>query len=180
MTTKLAYSEMKVLVTGASSGIGKGTVLYLAEKGVAAICLFARRPEPLDELAAELKESYPNVQTLVVAGDASSADDNKRAVDAAVAAFGGLTGAFINAGVYQGGMPLVDTPDAVVDEVINVYVHVWFLCYHFRVRVLLYLFMCRSYEMHCDAVNFVITIFCFLLTWGFALLFYCLFVISAT
>jgi NADP-dependent 3-hydroxy acid dehydrogenase YdfG len=128
-TAKLAYyGEMKVLITGASSGIGKATALYLAENGVAAICLFARRPERLDELAQELKETYPYVKTLVVAGDASNAADNKRAVDEAVAAFGGLTAAFINAGVYHGSMPLTETPDAVVEEIIDVYVcAVWHL-----------------------------------------------------
>jgi NAD(P)-dependent dehydrogenase (short-subunit alcohol dehydrogenase family) len=114
MTTKLAFNEMKVLITGASAGMGKATALYLAKQGVTCIALFARRNEPLEDLAKELRDLYPNIKTLV------SADDNKSAVDQAVATFDGLTGAFINAGVYLGGMPLTETTDAVVDEVINV------------------------------------------------------------
>ena len=47
------------MYTGASSGMGKATALYLAQKGtVQALTLFARRKDPLDELAAELQKNY--------------------------------------------------------------------------------------------------------------------------
>ena len=71
-----------VLINGASSGMGRATALYLAQKGVTkALTLFARRQEPLHELAAALKKEHPDLKTLVVTGDAASAADNQRAVE---------------------------------------------------------------------------------------------------
>jgi NADP-dependent 3-hydroxy acid dehydrogenase YdfG len=113
-------STKVILITGASSGIGKATAIYLAEKGIAtALTLFARRQEPLDKTAQELKTRFPKIQTLVVPGDASIAVDNQRAVDLSVATFGGLHGMFINAGVFKGHKSLVETSDKDIDTLLN-------------------------------------------------------------
>jgi len=91
------YTDKIVLVTGASAGMGLATATFLASKGVKAITLMARRQDKLEQVEAVLNQAYPTVQTLVVAGDASQAQDNKRAVEETVAKFGGITSAFINA-----------------------------------------------------------------------------------
>jgi NADP-dependent 3-hydroxy acid dehydrogenase YdfG len=102
------------LITGASSGMGRDAAYYLAEKGVKGLTLVARRREVLDEVAADLAKLYPNVTTLTV-----GADDNKRAVEETVAKFGGIHGAFVNAGVYRGGATLAGVSDADIDAVID-------------------------------------------------------------
>eukprot|EP00538_Stauroneis_constricta_P001613 CAMPEP_0119565800 /NCGR_PEP_ID=MMETSP1352-20130426/31180_1 /TAXON_ID=265584 /ORGANISM="Stauroneis constricta, Strain CCMP1120" /LENGTH=99 /DNA_ID=CAMNT_0007614789 /DNA_START=48 /DNA_END=343 /DNA_ORIENTATION=- len=96
------YEAKVYLITGASSGMGKDAALYLASKKVKALTLFSRGKDRLDEVAAQIEKEFPQTKTLVVAGDASSADDNKRAVDETVAAFGGIHGAFVNAGIFRG------------------------------------------------------------------------------
>ena len=123
MSSKTESSPFKdkiVLVTGASSGMGKSAALYLAQKGVRAITLMARTQEKLEEVAAEIATTYPNVKTLVLAGDASKDEDNKAAVARTVDQFGGITGAFINAGIYRGGKPIEETDDAAINETLDV------------------------------------------------------------
>lgn len=107
------------LVTGASSGMGRDTAYLLAEKGVKGLTLVARRKDVLDEVAADLAKLYPNVQTLTVVGDVTSDSDNKRAVDETVAKFGGIHGAFVNAGTYRGGAKLPELSDEDMNIVID-------------------------------------------------------------
>jgi hypothetical protein len=114
-----SMDEKVFLVTGASSGMGRDTARLLAEKGVRGLTLVARRKDALDEVALELAKLYPTVKVLIVVGDVTSDSDNKRAVEATVAAFGGIHGAFVNAGTYRGGVPLTDISDTDIDTVID-------------------------------------------------------------
>src|SRR4029077_3412498 len=50
-----AVSGNVVIVTGASKGVGRGIALHLARSG-ATLVITARRPEALDETAAELEK----------------------------------------------------------------------------------------------------------------------------
>lgn len=63
------------IVTGASSGIGRATAHALAQAG-AAVVLYARRRERLEEVAAEITAQGGNA--LTVAGDAGHREDIDR------------------------------------------------------------------------------------------------------
>ncbi|CAB9527015.1 Diacetyl reductase [(S)-acetoin forming] [Seminavis robusta] len=100
--TNTSNKDKVILITGASAGIGLGTAQKLASEG-AILTLFARRGDKLLAAEKELKAAYPNVKTLAVVGDAAKEEDVKRAVEETVNAFGGIHGAFINAGIYRPG-----------------------------------------------------------------------------
>ncbi|MCA1770425.1 MAG: SDR family oxidoreductase [Halomonas sp.] len=57
-----------VVITGASSGIGRALALALAARGHS-LCLLARRPAPLEQLAEALRRQYPGHPVRVFAGD---------------------------------------------------------------------------------------------------------------
>jgi len=69
------FKNKIVLITGASSGIGKQSAIEFAKLG-ASVILIARRKEKLDELANELKKF--NVQTLALQCDVSDKEQVKR------------------------------------------------------------------------------------------------------
>ncbi|CAB0150785.1 putative oxidoreductase [Pseudidiomarina piscicola] len=82
-----------MLITGASSGIGKTTALTAAKAGFKLI-LTARRKQLLDELVADIGAE----QALGVAADAGSFDELKNVVDQGLEKFGQLDAVFANAG----------------------------------------------------------------------------------
>src|SRR5688572_33146740 len=81
-----------VLITGASSGIGKAAALAFAKDG-ARVVLAARSREKIDALAREIGPS-----ALAVSCDVRERSQVRAAVDAAVAKFGALHVAVANAG----------------------------------------------------------------------------------
>jgi NAD(P)-dependent dehydrogenase (short-subunit alcohol dehydrogenase family) len=85
-----------VIVTGASSGIGAAAALLFAEEG-ANLVLGARREAELEGVAARIGRS--SGRGAFLAGDVRDADYADRLVELAVREFGGLDGAFNNAGV---------------------------------------------------------------------------------
>ena len=57
-------TRQKILITGASSGLGAGMARAFAAKG-RDLALCARRTDRLDELKTELSQRYPDVQIAV-------------------------------------------------------------------------------------------------------------------
>ncbi len=83
-----------VIITGASSGIGKALALECASKG-AKLVLAARRIDRLHELEQQLK----NTEIESVQADVSNEEDCKKIIDQAIARFGQIDVLINNAGI---------------------------------------------------------------------------------
>jgi NADP-dependent 3-hydroxy acid dehydrogenase YdfG len=92
-------TDQIIIITGASSGIGKATALKLVSHGYKVV-LTARREEKLEDLQTEIEKS--GGQALVVTADVTKIDELKNVVEKAIAHFGTVTGLINNAGL----MPL--------------------------------------------------------------------------
>lgn len=85
-----------IIITGASSGIGAAAALLFAAEG-AKVVLGARRQAELERLVGQITQS--NGRALCLAGDVTDETYAAALVDLAEAEFGGLDGAFNNAGL---------------------------------------------------------------------------------
>jgi NAD(P)-dependent dehydrogenase (short-subunit alcohol dehydrogenase family) len=106
-----------VLVTGASSGIGRETAIVMAGHG-AKLVVAARREADLAE-TVDLIESEGGTASYAVA-DVSDAAQVERAVQHAVSTFGGLNAAFNNAGILEPNTRLHEVDEDDFDSIINV------------------------------------------------------------
>ncbi len=86
----------RVVVTGASSGIGRALAIELADQG-AKLLITARRQTLLEELAEPLRDRTASVE--VVAGDLTESVVRETIVHRAVERFGGIDILINNAGV---------------------------------------------------------------------------------
>jgi NAD(P)-dependent dehydrogenase (short-subunit alcohol dehydrogenase family) len=108
MAQQQRFAGKTVLVTGASSGIGRACARALGAEG-ANLVLAGRRRERLDEVARELEASGRSAR--VVTGDTRDEAACAAWVREALARFGGLDGLVNAAGVLGNGTAL-DTPTA--------------------------------------------------------------------
>jgi meso-butanediol dehydrogenase/(S,S)-butanediol dehydrogenase/diacetyl reductase len=84
------------VVTGAATGIGRASAQALGRDGYA-VALVGRRVEPLEEVAAELRDS--GTEAIAAPADVTSAEQVAGAIGAAVERFGGIDVLVNNAGV---------------------------------------------------------------------------------
>jgi len=90
------FHDKVVLVTGASSGIGKATARAFGREG-ARVVLSARRLEECEQTAAAIRAE--GGEALAVRTDVTDPEDIRRLVERTVEAFGRIDGAFNNAGI---------------------------------------------------------------------------------
>jgi short-subunit dehydrogenase len=91
---------LRVLITGASQGIGRALAVAAAARGMKVLAA-ARSAELLEVLAQQVKGAGGTIETVVA--DVTSPEARQRMVDNAVRAFGGLDVLVNNAGVGATG-----------------------------------------------------------------------------
>jgi len=90
------FNDKVILITGASSGIGKEMAKILAKENCS-LALIARRGELLDELAGQINTNNPNIKTYVC--DVAKPDEVKNVFTEIREDFKKIDIAIINAGV---------------------------------------------------------------------------------
>ncbi|MFT5489169.1 MAG: NAD(P)-dependent dehydrogenase (short-subunit alcohol dehydrogenase family) [Paracoccaceae bacterium] len=105
----MLLNDRTVIVTGASSGIGAAAARIFASEG-ANVVLGARRRALLEDIAGQIRNDGGNAVCL--AGDVREGDYQAALVTLATLEFGGLDGAFNNAGTMGDIGPVPDMTQA--------------------------------------------------------------------
>lgn len=112
----MEFQGKTVLITGGSSGIGKASAAVFLEAG-ARVFIMGRDASRREAALEELRKIAPSVET--VAGDVSSADQCRRAVEETAARTGRLDVLVNSAGVYQEG-PATEVTEEVWDRLVDI------------------------------------------------------------
>ena len=100
MGQRRSIQGCRILITGASQGIGRAIALEAARRG-ARVLAAARSSDLLAELAQEAAKAGHPIQTVIA--DVTSAEDRQKMADAALASYGGLDVLVNNAGIGATG-----------------------------------------------------------------------------
>ncbi|MGR6962947.1 SDR family oxidoreductase [Geodermatophilus sp. URMC 61] len=95
-------ARQRILITGASSGLGEGMARRLAGMG-RDLALAARRFDRLEALQRELRAARPGIRVEVAAMDVDDPESVATVVPALADRLGGLDRAVVNAGIGKGG-----------------------------------------------------------------------------
>ncbi len=94
-------TRQKILITGASSGLGAGMARAFAAKG-RDLALCARRTDRLDELRTELTAQYPDIKVAVAELDVNDHEQVPKVFAALSDELGGIDRVIVNAGIGKG------------------------------------------------------------------------------
>jgi short-subunit dehydrogenase len=94
-------TRQKILITGASSGLGAGMARQFAAKG-RDLALCARRTDNLEELKAELTAKHPGITVAVAALDVNDHEALPKVFAELSDELGGIDCVIVNAGIGKG------------------------------------------------------------------------------
>lgn len=111
----MQFSDKRFIVTGAGSGMGRDVALALLREG--AQVLMVGRSAAKGKALMEAARSLPG-HAIFHAADVSDPAACRQVAEVAREAFGGLDGAFNNAGFQEQFARLHETPDELIDAVV--------------------------------------------------------------
>ncbi len=117
MAEFLDLSGKVALITGGSSGIGKGAAIEMAKQG-AGIALLGRTPEELEETGREIEAVGATCRTYKA--DISQSGQLKQAIDQVATDFGRLDIVFANAGINGVWAPIDDITEEEYDQTMDI------------------------------------------------------------
>ncbi len=127
-------NQKTILVTGASSGIGRATAEVAARYG-ANVVIAARRAELCAEIADNIRKNGGNASYIQT--DVTNPEDVKRMINHTVDTFGRIDGAFNNAGVLRDTGRIHEMPIDVLDASWDVNVRAVWLCMKAEIEAML-------------------------------------------
>ena len=129
------FAGKVVLVTGASSGIGKVTALEFAKEG-AAVVIAARRAEESEQVVSQIKAA--GGESAFVPTDVTRHASIKELIERTVALYGRLDCAFNNAGIAgEVFKPTADHTEENWDNVLDVNLKGTWLCMKYEIAQML-------------------------------------------
>tara|TARA_R110001583_G_scaffold115385_3_gene265886 strand:- start:81 stop:842 length:762 start_codon:yes stop_codon:yes gene_type:complete len=123
-----------VLITGASSGIGKSTAEAFAAKG-ATVVVAARRKEELDSLVASIEAKGGKASAIQT--DVSKTKDVEQMVAHAIDTFGRIDYAVNNAGIEGELASITELSEESWDQVMNINLKGVFLCMKYQAKAMI-------------------------------------------
>ena len=112
----VADQQKVVLVTGGSAGIGKAAAQAFAKQGYKVV-ISGRRAEVGEATAQEICDA--GGEAIFVKADMSVEKDVEALIKTGIQHYGHLDGAFNNAGIEGGGVPLINLTEEVWDKVLD-------------------------------------------------------------
>jgi NADP-dependent 3-hydroxy acid dehydrogenase YdfG/Tfp pilus assembly protein PilF len=113
------YQGKVVLITGASSGIGKATVIKLAQEGFGKIIVTGRRADKLSELKEQIESHYPNCIIQILCFDISRQEEVETSIQTLLNEEPKIDILVNNAGKAKGLAPINDGSLAHWEEMID-------------------------------------------------------------
>lgn len=128
------FTGKTVLITGATSGLGRAMALNFAKRG-AQVAICGRRADEGAKTVAMIEQS--GGRCLFLPCDVSKVDDVSHFIQRTVAEFGRLDCAVNNAGVSGDLRPVAETTDEVWNQVVNINLTGTFLCMRSEIQAMM-------------------------------------------
>lgn len=122
----IRFDSKIVIVTGASSGIGKATAIEFAKSGASVVVHYNSNKNGADSVVAEI--SKIGQKSIAIGGDLSQKASVDQLISETVKTFGGIDILVNNAGTLVERKSIEEMEDALWDRVIDVNMKSAFLC----------------------------------------------------
>ncbi len=130
----IRFDNKIVIVTGASSGIGKATALEFARSGANVVVHYNNNKEGAQEVVSEIEEM--GAKSIVVGGDLSEKANVDKLISETLAAFGTIDILVNNAGTLVERKGLEEMDEALWDRVMDVNLKSAFLCSNGVIKIM--------------------------------------------